>query len=115
MRSLFGDWLCVSVQAFWAPQLFVPVCVLIAMDSKTVIPIFLSSTSLKSAVKEARLRRVPELQRRTILNCCQDASINVEPGVGIDRTGEFIQGMALIQLSSAWNPLLVMNDQKRAM
>ena len=113
MGYLFGQCVCV----FWlvlAPSCWFQNCAM-AMDSKTIIPVFLSSTGLRSAIKEARFRRVPELQRRFVLNRCLDARLGTEPGTGIDKSGEFIHGMALLQFSASWTPLLVMNDEKRAM
>ena len=77
----------------------------------TCVPIFLCTQATSTANKLQRLRRIPALQREFLLQRCRDVNIDENPGQGVDHTGEFIVGMALVRYDATWSQLYPMNDE----
>ena len=83
--------------------------------TKTAIPVFLCTTSTRSAHKEQRLNRLPSLLFDFVINCCKDSGISTVPGEAPDADGEHIIGVAIVRFHSEWGPMLSMDDAKRSM
>ena len=85
------------------------------VSPSTAIPVFLCTPSLSKAQKGDRLSRLPQLLFDFVSNRCSDSGIPTVPGDPPDADGERIIGTAIIKFHAIWEPMLEMNDEKRAM
>ena len=81
----------------------------------STIPVFICTPQLKNNTKAIRLTRLPKLLKDFVDSQCLDGGISSTPGQDPDVPGENIIGAAWVKFSAVWNPMLPMDDQKRAM